>query len=163
LLATSADRLIGLDTNREMLKCARVRLDTAKLNNCSVRLGDIYDLPVAESSADVVVIYQVLHFLDSPKDATQEAVRVLKPGGRLLIVDFAPHSFEFLREEHAHVRLGFASTEIAGWLADAGMRHGAYRELRASTKAEASLTVALWLASKIEASAEMPIKKWKVA
>ena len=114
----------GIDTNREMLKCARVRLDKAGLTNCSVRLADIYNLPFPESSADAVLIHQVLHFLDNPKAALAEAARVLKPGGRLAIIDFAPHNLEFLREEHAHVRLGFASTEIACWLGELRHRFG---------------------------------------
>ncbi len=81
LASGRARQLIGIDTNREMLKCARVRLDEAGLTNCSVRLADIYNLPFSESAADAVLIHQVLHFLDNPKAALAEAARVLKPGG----------------------------------------------------------------------------------
>ena len=116
LAADRARRLIGIDTNREMLKCARVRLDNAELANCSVRLADIYNLPFGEGSAGAVIIHQVLHFLDNPKAALMEAIRVLEPGGRLVVADFAPHNLEFLRQEHAHVRLGFPAGEIKAWL-----------------------------------------------
>ncbi len=134
LAAHRASRLIGVDTNREMLKCARVRLDNAGLSNCSVRLADIYNLPFQEGSADAVVVHQVLHFLDNPKAALAEAARVLQPEGRLVVVDFAPHNLEFLRHEHAHVRLGFATNEIASWLEEFGLVSGEYRELQAISR-----------------------------
>jgi ArsR family transcriptional regulator len=153
LFAARAQRLIGVDTNREMLKCARVRLDAAQLPNCSVRLSDIYDLPFSEASADAVVIHQVLHFLDNPRIALAEAIRVLKPRGQLLVVDFAPHGHEFLREDQAHVRLGFAALEIDGWMSECGVQPKSYRELRA-TDTNDGLTVALWSGRKTEAAAQ---------
>lgn len=163
LVAGRARRLIGVDTNREMLRCARVRLDSAQLLNCSVRQADIFDLPFPEASADAVILHQVLHFLHTPKMALAEAVRVLKPKGRLLIADFAPHAFEFLREEHAHVRLGFRSDEIMGWLKDCGMSPISYRELRADQNDEQGLTVALWTALKGQADQAATSKEWRVA
>jgi ArsR family transcriptional regulator len=159
LAADRARQLIGIDTNREMLKCARVRLDKASLSHCSVRLADIYNLPFSESCADAVLIHQVLHFLDNPKAALAEAARVLKPGGRLAIIDFAPHNLEFLREEHAHMRLGFASAEIAGWLGECGIGSSSYRELPAGSGKENALTVAIWAGQKPEAAA----KQWRAA
>ncbi len=159
LASGRARQLVGIDTNREMLKCARVRLDEAKLSNCSVRLADIYNLPFAENSADAVLIHQVLHFLVNPGAALAEAARVLKPGGRLVIVDFAPHNLEFLREEQAHVRLGFASTEIACWLGECGIGSGGYRELPAETGKENALTVAIWTGERPK-TAE---KQWRAA
>ena len=71
-----------------MLALARDRLDRAGLKNCSVRQGDIYDLALPRDSFDVVIIHQVLHFLDDGARAIREAARVLRPGGRLLVVDF---------------------------------------------------------------------------
>ncbi|MBI4725593.1 MAG: methyltransferase domain-containing protein, partial [Rhodomicrobium sp.] len=159
LAHTRARRLIGIDSNREMLKCARVRLDNAGLTNCSVRLADIYNLPFPESSADAVIIHQVLHFLDNPKAALAEAVRVLKPEGRLAVIDFAPHNLEFLREDHAHVRLGFAASEIPAWLNECGMDSAAYRELHAGNVKENALTVAIWTGQK----AGEPAKRWRAA
>jgi ArsR family transcriptional regulator len=159
LAASHARRLVGIDTNREMLKCARVRLDNAELVNCSVRLTDIYNLPFPEGSAGAVIIHQVLHFLDNPKVALMEAIRVLQPGGRLVLVDFAPHNLEFLRQEHAHVRLGFSAGEISGWLEESGLGPSTYRELQADDVNNNALTVAIWAGEK--ASAKM--QKWRAA
>ncbi len=159
LAASRALRLVGIDTNREMLKCARVRLDNAELVNCSVRLADIYNLPFPEGSAGAVIIHQVLHFLDNPKAALAEAVRVLQPEGRLVVADFAPHKLEFLRKEHAHVRLGFAASEIAAWLEECGLVSSVYRELQADRSHEKALTVAVWTGQKIGATTQ----KWRAA
>ena len=104
-----------------MLLLARARIERAGLRHCSVRQGDIYDLAVPAGSFDVVIIHQVLHFLDDGGRAIREAARVLAPGGRLLVVDFAPHDLEFLREEHAHRRLGFAEETVAQWMSAAGL------------------------------------------
>ncbi|MGO9170704.1 MAG: ArsR/SmtB family transcription factor [Rhodomicrobium sp.] len=159
LACNRARQLIGIDTNREMLKCARVRLDRAGLTNCSVRLADIYNLAFPDNSADAAVIHQVLHFLDNPKSAIAEAARVLKPGGRLAIIDFAPHTLEFLREEHAHVRLGFAAAEIAAWLGECGIGSSSYRELPAGNVKQNALTVAVWTGQKQKTAA----KQWRAA
>ncbi len=159
LTSSRARQLIGIDTNREMLKCARVRLDKAELSHCTVRLADIYNLPFPEGIADIVIIHQVLHFLDNPKTALAEACRVMKPGGRLILVDFAPHNLEFLREEHAHVRLGFTQAEIHTWLAECGIGSDSYRELIASDLKTNVLTVALWTAQKPQAA----VRNWRAA
>jgi ubiquinone/menaquinone biosynthesis C-methylase UbiE/DNA-binding transcriptional ArsR family regulator len=159
LTANRARRLTGIDTNREMLKCARVRLDRAGLSHCSVRLGDIYNLPFSEISADAAVIHQVLHFLDNPKAALAEACRVLRPGGRLVLIDFAPHNLEFLREEHAHLRLGFAAAEIGTWLQECGISSSSYCELAAENGKDNALTVAIWTGDKPAAA----VAKWRAA
>ena len=78
-------------------------------------------LPMPRDSFDVVTIHQVLHYLDDPAEALAEAARVLRPSGRLLIVDFAPHGLEFLREQHAHRRLGFSHETMRGWIEQAGL------------------------------------------
>ena len=119
LYGTQATRAVGIDLSRAMLSVARVNLEQAGLRNCQVRLGDMYQLPVASESFDSVTIHQVLHYADSPADVIAEAARVLRPGGRLIVADFVPHGEEVLRDEHAHRRLGFSDEEITRWLKQA--------------------------------------------
>lgn len=148
IFAPRARRAVGFDLSHAMLGVARARLDRLGIRNCSVRQGDLYKLPVASDSADVVTIHQVLHYLERPRDGLAEAARVLKPGGRLLIVDFAPHDQEFLREEHAHRRLGIAAETLANWCRDAGLSVAPATQLAGDPGAGQSLTVSLWLAGK---------------
>ncbi|HUZ73231.1 MAG TPA: metalloregulator ArsR/SmtB family transcription factor [Stellaceae bacterium] len=121
VLGPKAERAVGIDLSREMLAVARVNLERAACDNCSVRQGDMYQLPFAGGSFDAVVIHQVLHYAERPERAIVEAARVLRPGGRLVVVDFAPHELEYLRAEHAHRRLGFSAGEIMGWCRAAGL------------------------------------------
>src|SRR5499427_5168220 len=141
VLAPRVERALGIDQSREMLSIARVNLERAGLENGSVRLGDMYQLAVPDASFDAVVIHQVLHYADRPDAAIAEAARVLRPTGVLVIVDFAPHTLEFLREEHTHRRLGFADAEVAGWCRDAGLDPRAASHLRGDP-----LTVVIWAA-----------------
>jgi ubiquinone/menaquinone biosynthesis C-methylase UbiE len=112
---------LGIDLSREMLSVARANLDRTSLRNCQVRLGDMYHLPLPDGSFDAATMHNVLHFADDPGAALAEAARVLRPGGRLVVVDFARHELEFLRHEHAHRRLGFTDAEMHGWFASAGL------------------------------------------
>jgi len=144
LFGPDIERGIGLDLSRDMLALARARLDRAGLQHCSVRHGDIYDLPLARDSFDVVIIHQVLHFLDDGAHAIREAARVVRPGGRLLVVDFAPHDLEFLREQHAHRRLGFAAETVTQWLQAAGLDPVGQETLPPGP--EGKIAVSLWLA-----------------
>jgi len=91
-------------------------------------------------------VHQVLHSLADPAAAAAEAARLVAPGGRLLIVDFAPHELEFLRAEHRHRRLGFLDSEIERWLADAGLSAMNVRALPPA--AAGGLTVKIWSASR---------------
>jgi ubiquinone/menaquinone biosynthesis C-methylase UbiE len=147
LLSPLYARAVGIDASAHMLAVARANLDRAGITNWQVRLGDIQSLPFARDSFDVVTIHQVLHFLDEPERALAEAARVLRPGGRLLVVDLAPHELEFLRERHAHRRLGFARDPMRQWIESAGLALTTARDLPAGgSKREGRLTVTLWLA-----------------
>jgi ubiquinone/menaquinone biosynthesis C-methylase UbiE/DNA-binding MarR family transcriptional regulator len=116
-----ARRALGIDLSHEMLNLARLNLKKAGLEHCSVRHSDLYSLPFESARFDLVCIHQVLHYLNEPGVALTEAVRVLGPGGLITIVDFAPHQLEFLREHHAHRRLGFTDAEMESWMRDAGL------------------------------------------
>ncbi|MGH6769049.1 MAG: ArsR/SmtB family transcription factor [Xanthobacteraceae bacterium] len=145
LFGPDIERGLGLDMSLDMLALARARLDRAGLRHCSVRQGDIYDLSLPKDSFDVVIVHQVLHFLDDGARAIAEAARVLRPSGRLLVVDFAPHDLEFLRDEHAHRRLGFAPDIVAGWMTTAGLDLVRQDTLAADRGSEGKIAVSLWL------------------
>lgn len=153
LFAARYQRGLGLDTNQTMLAVARANLTRSSLDKAQVRHGDIYDLPLAEGVADAVIIHQVLHYLSEPAQAIREAARVMAPGARLLIVDFAAHDLEFLRKEHAHERLGFEPAEVTRWCAEAGLESGEPLVLSASAANRDQLTVVLWTADKPRAAA----------
>src|SRR3954467_4600070 len=150
LIAPHAARAVGVDVSADMLAIARDRLLRAGLHNAQVRLADTYRLPFSNGGAgqgfDVVLFHQVLHYLDDPGAAVAEAARVMAPGARLLIADFASHKEEFLRDEYAHRRLGFSDREVEGWFAAAGLEN-AGNETIAPQAAGEKLTVKLWLAS----------------
>ncbi len=122
LLAGRARSALGLDLSHQMLNIARLRVASAGLEHCELRHGDIFATGLPDGSADLVVVHQVLHYLGDPAAAVAEAGRLVAPGGRLLIIDFAPHALEFLREVHQHRRLGFPDDEMARWMGQAGLR-----------------------------------------
>jgi ubiquinone/menaquinone biosynthesis C-methylase UbiE/DNA-binding transcriptional ArsR family regulator len=144
LLGAKADAAIGLDLSQQMLNIARRHTQEAGLERCELRHGDIFATRLADASADLVVVHQVLHYLSDPAKAVAEAGRIVAPGGRLLIVDFAPHRLEFLREAHQHRRLGFSDAEINRWLEVAGLTPAAPVTLAAASAD--GLTVKIWAA-----------------
>ncbi|MCF6368207.1 ArsR/SmtB family transcription factor [Rhizobium halophilum] len=146
LLSDVYRRAVGIDASRDMLSVARANLDKAGILKASVRHGDILNLPVEGQDFDLVTIHQVLHFLDQPELAIAEAARVLRPGGRLLIVDLAPHNLEYLRDEHAHVRLGFSHQIVSDWLEKLGLEVQEVVDLASAQKMAPSLTATVWLA-----------------
>ena len=138
LFGPRSTQAIGIDRSSDMLRLARVKLEAAGIPS-SLRQGDMYALPLADQSADTIVIHQVLHYAHSPATAIGEAARVLAPGGTLLVVDFAAHEREELRERDAHIRLGFEDDVMAAWFASAGLEVDQIQHLRGG-----ELTVTLW-------------------
>jgi ArsR family transcriptional regulator len=142
LFGPRAAQAIGIDRSSEMLRLARVKLEAAGIAP-SLRQGDMYALPLADGSADSIIIHQVLHYAHSPGAAIAEAARVLAPGGALLVVDFAAHEREELRASDAHIRLGFEDEVMAGWFAAADLSVDHVEHLEGG-----ELTVTLWRGAK---------------
>ena len=144
LLGDRARSAMGLDLSQQMLNIARKEVAAAGLAGVELRHGDIFATRLADATADLVVIHRVLHFLTDPGSAIAEAARLVSAGGQLLIVDFAPHQLEHLRQAHQHRRLGFSDEEIARWCTEAGLKS----EVAASlpSPSEAGLTVKVWSA-----------------
>ncbi len=146
LLGPRAGQAVGLDLSQQMLNVARRHVAEAQLAGCELRHGDIFDTRLPEAFADLVVVHQVLHYLSDPAAAVREAARIVAPGGRLIIVDFAPHKLEFLREQHQHRRLGFSDAEMTRWLAEAGL-HDVGEVALPPTRTD-GLTVKIWRAER---------------
>lgn len=145
LIGKRAKMAVGLDLSQNMLNIARANVSKAGLDKVELRHGDIFATRLPAASADLVLVHQVLHYLADPAAAVAEAARLVMPGGRLLIIDFAPHELERLREEHQHRRLGFADDEIRRWLTDAGLTPSAVVALPPDTD---GLTVSIWTAER---------------
>jgi ArsR family transcriptional regulator len=143
LLAPAADGAVGLDASHSMLSVARANLERSGLSNWELRQGDVHSPPLERESFDLVVIHQVLHYLDDPARAVGEAAHLVAPGGRLLVVDFAPHRHEFLRAA-AHRRLGFAHDQLRDWLGQSGLDCIDVVDVEPPSGSE-GLTVTLWL------------------
>ncbi len=149
LFSSQIDRGIGVDMNPDMLAYARSKLEEAGLSHCQVRQGDIFNIPLDDDVADVVIIHQVLHFVEDAAAAIAEAGRLLNDNGKLVIVDFAPHELEYLRDEYAHLRLGFTKEYMQQCIEKCGLHFKSYKNLPPSgQKASEQLTVSLWLAEK---------------
>ena len=143
LLSDRVDRGLGIDSSRDMLAVARANLGTSAIGNCHVRLGDMYGLVMDDETFDGVIIHQVLHYSDDPVLVISEAARLLRDNGQLVVVDFSPHNQEFLREKHAHLRLGFSDKEIANCFIAANLMEQPVTRLKGDP-----LTVSLWPAVK---------------
>ncbi len=150
LFAPRASHLTGMDLSREMLAIARSSIEQQGLKHAQIRQADIYALPLPDRFADLVSIHQVLHFLDDPHRALMEARRILKPDGRMLIVDFAPHSLEELRESHAHRRLGIAEEQMASWLRNAHLHCKEHRLLPPKQASGDGISVSIWMVTHVD-------------
>ncbi|MBY5521813.1 ArsR/SmtB family transcription factor [Rhizobium leguminosarum] len=146
LLSGLYRRATGVDASRDMLSVARANLDKSRITKATVRHADILNLPFEGQDFDLVTIHQVLHFFDQPEIAIAEAARMLRPGGRLVVIDLAPHTLEYLRDEHAHVRLGFSHQAMSDWLRKAGLDIEQVVDLHPGQQSGQGLTVTVWLA-----------------
>jgi ArsR family transcriptional regulator len=135
---------LGVDASRSMLALARVRLASPEFSHCSVRLADMYALPLPDASFDFVFMQMVLHYAEDPAAAVAEARRVLAPGGRLIVVDLAQHDRAALVEQMAHRRLGFADADIEALLNGVGLAAG--RPVCVASPGAAPLSVRIWQA-----------------
>ncbi|MEZ5411413.1 MAG: metalloregulator ArsR/SmtB family transcription factor [Acidimicrobiales bacterium] len=145
---------VGVELSREMLNLARTRLEANHLDHLSVRYGNAYHLDVEMGSVGLAVLHHVLHFLDEPARAVEQAARAVWAGGRLLIVDFAPHHLEALRTEHGHRRLGFTDAEVVHWCTAAGMASVTVSHITLPDPGPDSLTVTVWVATQ---AADAPV------
>jgi ArsR family transcriptional regulator len=146
LLGPLAERSVGLDQSQQMLNIARSHVADQGLTGVELRHGDIFRTGLPDAYGDLVVVHQVLHYLSDPAAAVAEAGRLVAPGGKLLIVDFAPHDHESLRASHQHRRLGFADAEMDRWLAAAGLKPG--KPIALKPDEPGGLTVKVWCAGK---------------
>jgi len=144
LMADQVVRGVGIDSSTEMLALARTSLEQSGIRHLHVRKGDMYSLPVDDNSIDLATLHLVLHYSMEPALVIAEAYRTLKPGGRLVIVDFAPHEEDHLRSEHQHLRLGFSDKEIRSALKSLDMKIGKTHRLEGNP-----LTVNFWQATRI--------------
>ena len=147
LFAQEADRVVALDKSLAMLRVARAKLQHLPAERIELAQADFTDLPFPEASFDTVLFHQVLHFAQDPQSALSEAARVLAPGGRVAIVDFAEHEREDLRARFAHVRLGFSASSMNELLLAAGFTPVSLQSL-----AGAQLKINIWLAERASES-----------
>ena len=144
LLAPHTEQSVGLDVDHDMLQLARAALGEAQLSRAAVRHGDLHRPPFEAGSFDVAVMHHVLHLLDAPGGAISDSARLLRPGGCLLVADFARHDLEQLRSVHGHRCLGISDEDMLGWAVQAGLEVEDERSLPPTNPAE-QLTVRLWL------------------
>ncbi len=139
LLAPEADHAAGIDRSPEMLRIARGKLAAGGHQSADLQQADMHLLPFPAHSFETVTLHHVLHFADNPAAVVAEAARMVAPGGKLLIADYAPHGREELRERFRHVRLGFDDATVIEALSAAGLSGR-----RNSVHPGPELSVCLW-------------------
>jgi SAM-dependent methyltransferase len=147
LLAPHVAQGLGVDASKTMLALARARLARAGLTRCAVRLADMYRLPLADASFDIAVLQMVLHYAEDPAGVLAEAARVLRPDGRLIVIDLARHERDDLATKLAHRWPGFADTTMQELLA--GVNLAPAEPLTVA----GPLTIRVWPATRVATAA----------
>jgi len=137
----------GIDLSKEMIGVARAKLSASGVSNAQVRLGDILKFDGGEQKYDLVILHLVLHYFDDPGQVLDKASQRLDAGGRVLVVDFAPHNLEFLRERDAHRRLGLSEQQMASWARGAKLNIDVFEKFE-NQQDKQGLSVCLWLMSR---------------
>jgi ubiquinone/menaquinone biosynthesis C-methylase UbiE/DNA-binding transcriptional ArsR family regulator len=153
LLAPRIAGGLGVDASRAMLALARARLARAGLAHCAVRFADMYRLPLPDGGFDTVVLQMVLHHAEAPAEALAEAARVLRPGGRLLVIDLAPHQNTECLHRLAHRWPGFADAQMRRLLEGAGLAPDP------AVAVAGPLEVRIWPAARAPAAAALEIAR----
>ncbi|WP_018149298.1 ArsR/SmtB family transcription factor [Henriciella marina] len=155
LLGDRAQEAEGLDLSHQMLTLARSKLSEAGVTQARVRQGDVTSTPFETASADIVIVHQVLHYLEEPEKVVREASRILKPGGKLIIVDFAQHNHEFMREAFGHRRLGIREDNMTYWADQAGLYLDDVMRFEPPKDLDQGIAVLIWSARKSQDKKEV--------
>jgi SAM-dependent methyltransferase len=127
-------RVIAVDSSADMLDAARRRLE--KQSTVDLRQGDLEALPIGAGELDVAMLSLVLHYSPDPARALAEVARVVRPAGRVLVVDMLPHDREEYQQQMGHVWLGFSEKQMARFLSGAGFDDIRMRPLPADPDAK---------------------------
>ena len=133
-LAPFVHQVIAVDESNAMLGAARKRLHGLK--NVDIRNGRLEALPLGDGEVDVALLFLVLHYAADPEKVIAEAVRVLRPGGRLLVLDMMPHDRQDLKQTMGHLWQGFDSKTLSAWMESAGLEGFRYNQLPADPEAK---------------------------
>lgn len=123
LLARRAKKVIAIDNSEKMVEYGTELARKHGVTNLEYRLGDIEDIPIRSGTVDLAFFSQALHHAQHPERAVAEAYRILKPGGRIVVLDLLRHNYPEAKELYADVWLGFTEAEVHRFLTDAGFRH----------------------------------------
>ena len=134
LLARQAESVHCVDNSPRMVQVGRALAKKEQLRNLTYILGNIEKVPLPDRSIDLALLSQALHHAENPRLALAEAFRILKPGGRLLILDLRAHRFEKARELYADRWLGFKENELHDWIEEAGFRQSEVRVVAKEAK-----------------------------
>ena len=151
LLSEYAESVTGIDNSLPMLTIARAMLNSKSISNCDMRQGDICEINASNESADLITMKHVLHYMNNPLLIFGEAARLLRIGGKFILVDFASHNVERLRTDYAHRRLGFTNDDIQVWCDQSKLKINSVKDISKVSIDDEQLTVRLWIMEKIEA------------